>query len=99
MPHDWWQMKQRVPTRTIVLVGAALALAVVSVGAALWDYGEASDQTAALRVETVCRLADELAGEDVSSYLEERARQRGEVNVIWGDRSVRLESPTTLDPL
>jgi len=52
-------MKQRIATRSIVFVGVALALGAVAVGAVLWDYGEADEQTAALRVATICSLADE----------------------------------------
>ena len=52
-------MKQRISTRSIVFGGVALALGAVAVGAVLWDYGEADEQTAALRVATICRLADE----------------------------------------
>ena len=36
-----------------------MALGVVAVGAAFWDWCEAGEQTAPLRVGTICRLADE----------------------------------------
>lgn len=38
-------------------------------------------------------------GEDMSRCLDESARHLGEINVLWGDMSVRGEGPTALDPL
>jgi len=38
-------------------------------------------------------------GEDISQSLQESARHRGKLNVLWGDMSVRPEGPTALDPM
>jgi prepilin-type N-terminal cleavage/methylation domain-containing protein/prepilin-type processing-associated H-X9-DG protein len=38
-------------------------------------------------------------GEDMSQSLDESARHGGRINVLWGDMSVRSESPTALDPM
>ena len=54
-------MNRYISTRTIVFVGVALALAAAAVGAVycVWDFGQGDQQTAALRVGAICRLADE----------------------------------------
>jgi len=52
-------MNQRISTRSILLCGVALTLGAVAMGAVFWNYGQGDDQTAALRVSTICRLADE----------------------------------------
>jgi HEAT repeat protein len=52
-------MKQHLSTRSIILVGVALALCAVAAGTAFWDRVDEDEQTAAARVDAVCRLADD----------------------------------------